>query len=448
MVLIRNATVVHLHPAEVIRDVDIVIDGTKIIDVAAGAGSEVLADVTFDAKGKIVMPGLICSHNHFYSGLARGILAYIPPITDFVSNLTNLWWRLDRAIDEEILRYSGLVCCVEAIKAGCTAVVDHHASPSYIMGSLDVLKKCFERTGLRGVECYETTDRNGEEGMYCGIDENLRFAQLIEGERLSKPEERLVESMIGGHAPFTLSDRGLRALGDVVEKTGRGFHIHVAEDKFDQSYTHRYYRKEILARLDAFGLLTDKSVLVHGLYLTADEVETLNQRDAFLVHNCRSNMNNSVGYNTMLDSVSHVGIGTDGIGSDILQEVKIAYFKSRDVNGTLLPADYLGFMQAGNGILEKAFGGDGTASPRFGRIEKGYKADITIFDYQSPTPLVDENVGGHVIFGMGSRDVDTVIINGNVIMEHRSFSWDVDAVYRDAQPVAKRLWAAMDNDRT
>ena len=234
-------------------------------------------------------------------------------------------------------------------------------------------------------------------------------------------------------------------MGDVVEKTGRGFHIQVAEDKFDQSYTHRYYQKEILARLDEFGLLTDRSVLVHGIYLTADDVETLNQRDAFLVHNCRSNMNNSVGYNAMLDSVSHVGIGTDGIGSDILQEVKFAYFKNRDAKGTLLPEDYLRFMQAGNEILEKAFGGGGTGSPCFGRIEAGYKADITIFDYQWPTPLVDENVGGHVIFGMSGRDVETVIINGNVIMENRSFSWDVDSAYREARPVAKRLWAAMDS---
>lgn len=448
MLLIKNATVVHLYPPEVIPDVDVVINGTEISDVAVGAGSAVKADSTFDAKGKIVMPGLVCAHNHFYSGLARGILAHIPAITDFVSNLSNLsnlWWRLDRAIDEEILHYSGLVCCVEAIKAGCTSVVDHHASPSCIAGSLDILKKCFEQTGLRGVECYEATDRNGEEGMYRGIDENLRFAKLIEEERLSKSQERLVESMIGGHAPFTLSDRGLRGLGDAVEKTGRGFHIHVAEDKFDQSYTHRYYQKEILARLDDFGLLTDRSVLVHGIYLAADDVEILNKRDAFLVHNCRSNMNNSVGYNAMLDSVSHVGIGTDGIGSDIMEEVKFAYFKNRDVKGTLLPADFLRFMQAGNGIVEKAFGGGGTGSSCFGRIEAGYKADIAIFDYQSPTPVVDENVGGHVIFGMGSRDVDTVIINGNVIMENRSFSWDVDSVYREAQPVAKRLWAAMDS---
>ena len=208
MLLIKNATVVHLYPCEVIWDVDIIIDGTEISDVAVGVGSAVRADETFDAKGKIVMPGLVCGHNHFYSGLARGILAHIPPITDFVSNLANLWWRLDRAIDEEILHYSGLICCIEAIKAGCTAVVDHHASPSCITGSLDVLKKCFERTGLRGVECYEATDRNGEEGMYSGIDENLRFARLIEEEKLAKPKERLVESMIGGQAPFTLSDRG------------------------------------------------------------------------------------------------------------------------------------------------------------------------------------------------------------------------------------------------
>jgi cytosine/adenosine deaminase-related metal-dependent hydrolase len=109
------------------------------------------------------MPGIVCAHNHFYSGLARGIMANIKPCPDFISTLKNLWWRLDRALDEESLYYSGLVCSLEAIKSGCTAVIDHHASPNYIAGSLNTLRRGFIEAGLRGITCYETTHRNGGE---------------------------------------------------------------------------------------------------------------------------------------------------------------------------------------------------------------------------------------------------------------------------------------------
>src|SRR5512136_1165793 len=132
MIVLKNATLVHLHPAEVTAGVDIVIDGTEISAVGRGVGAAVKAERTIDLAGRIAMPGLVCSHDHFYSGLSRGIMARIAPSTDFVSTLQNLWWRLDRAIDENILRLSGTVCALEAVKAGCTAVVDHHASPSFI----------------------------------------------------------------------------------------------------------------------------------------------------------------------------------------------------------------------------------------------------------------------------------------------------------------------------
>lgn len=446
MLLLKNATIVHLSPPEVIEHVDVLVEGSEISRVGTGLSVVRSADTVLDVGGLVVMPGLVCSHNHFYSGLARGILAAIPPITDFISNLSGLWWRLDRAIDEEILYHSGMVCCIEAIRAGCTAVIDHHASPSFIDGSLNVLKRCFERVGLRGVVCYETSDRNGEDEMFLGIRENIRFARTIDTENALKGDTGLVEGMIGGHAPFTLPDRGLEALGNAAEKTGRGFHVHVAEDRFDQSYTHRYYQKDIIQRLDQFGLVTEKSVFAHGIYLNQPDIDTLNNRGAALVHNCRSNMNNSVGYHARLQDINTVGIGTDGIGSDVLEELKIAYFKNRDIGGTLSPDDYLGFLQNGNGILERAFGGDRKTenAPRFGRIEPGYQADITILDYRPPTPLVAENVGGHVIFGMSSRDVNTVIVNGNVVMENRRFSWDVDAAFAEAQPAARRLWSTMD----
>jgi putative selenium metabolism protein SsnA len=438
MIALKNATVVHLSPADVTIGVDVLIDGTEIAGVGKGLAAGARAERTIDLGGRVLMPGLVCSHDHFYSGLSRGIIARIAASTDFVSTLANLWWRLDRAIDRDVLQACGTICALEAVKAGCTAVIDHHASPFFIEGSLSTLKECFEKVGLRGVLCYETTDRNGAAGMEQGVRENRSFARSVEEEKKGKGKERLVEAMIGGHAPFTLGDKALGKLGEVARETGRGFHVHVAEDGFDPSYSHWFHGKDALKRLDGFGLVNGKSIIAHGLYLTPEDRDVLNSRDAFLAHNCRSNMNNHVGYNSELPHVKNVALGTDGIGSDMLLEVKFAYFRHRDSGGSLAPGAFTRFLQNGNEILHRSFG------ENFGRVEKGYKADLTVLDYDSPTPLVRENVAGHAVFGMGSRDVHTVIVNGKVVMEGRGFRLDTAAVYAGAREAAQRLWRNMD----
>ncbi len=438
MLALKNATVVHLSPPDVAAGVDVLIEGTEIAAVGKGAADAARAERTIDLDGRLLMPGLVCSHDHFYSGLSRGIIARIAPSTDFVSTLANLWWRLDRAIDRKILRSSATICALEAVKAGCTAVIDHHASPTFIEGSLSLMKECFETVGLRGILCYETTDRNGAQGMEQGVRENRSFAHSVEGERKGRGKQRLVEAMIGGHAPFTLGDDALAKLGEAVRETGRGFHVHVAEDGFDPSYSHRFYGKGVMKRLDGFGLVNEKAIIAHGLYLTAEDRDILNSRDAFLAHNCRSNMNNHVGYNSELPHVKNVALGTDGIGSDMLLEVKFAYFRHRDSGGALGPGAFTRFLQNGNEILRRSFG------ESFGRVEKGYKADLTVLDYDSPTPLARENVAGHVVFGMGSRDVHTVIVNGKIVMEARSFRLETAAIYAEAQKAARELWQRMD----
>jgi putative selenium metabolism protein SsnA len=298
------------------------------------------------------------------------------------------------------------------------------------------LKKGFKKAGLRGIECFETTDRNGLDQMEEGIEENIAFAELVDDEKTAGPY--LVEALIGGHAPFTIPDDGLKALADAVAKTGRGFHIHVAEDAYDAVHSHAVYSKDVLQRLADFGLLNEKGIIVHGVYLSDGDIELLNQHDSFLVHNPRSNMNNGVGYNDKLQAINNLALGTDGIGSNMYEEFKVAYFKHKDVKGPMWPDSYLQFLQNGNRLLERNFG------KKFGRLEKGYTADLVISDYASPTPLVPDNIAGHMAFGMGSADVKTVIVNGAIVFEERQFPFDVQPLYREAQKAAQRLWTAMD----
>lgn len=439
MKVLKNTTAVQFVPEMVTEGVDIAIDGTTIVEVGTNLTEKYPNAEVKNLKGKLVLPGMVCSHNHFYSGLSRGIMAQIKPSPDFISVLKNLWWRLDRALDEETLYYSGLICSLEAIKSGCTAVIDHHASPNYIEGSLDTLKQCFLKAGLRGMTCFETTDRNGGlDEMTRGVEENIRFAQAIDATKDKADEPYLVEAHIGAHAPFTVTDEGLKLLSEAIKSTGRGLHIHAAEDSYDVSHSHHHYGQDLIERLDSFGLINEKTLLAHGLFLSEKDIDILNQRDSFLVHNARSNMNNGVGYNRSITGFKNVALGTDGIGADMFEELKFAYFKHKDAAGALWPDSYLGFLNNGNELLARNF------DAKFGQLAAGYNADLTILDYDSPTPLQAENLAGHFAFGLNSSSVSSVMVEGRFVYEDRSFPFDVAPIYGEARKVASKLWKAMD----
>jgi putative selenium metabolism protein SsnA len=430
MLLLKDARLLQFLPPEVREGMDVLIDGNKVVRVGQNLAPDSADARTIDLAGNLLSPGIVCSHNHFYSALARGILADIKPSTDFVSVLQNLWWRLDRAIDEEILYCSGLVGAIEAVRAGTTAVVDHHASPGFIGGSLKTLKKAFEKVGLRGILCYEVTDRNGGSQMRQGIEENIAFAQSAKG--------GLLEAAIGAHAAFTLGDEALALLSEAVRATGSGIHIHAAEDSYDSAAAHHLYQMDIMQRLESRNLLDGKTICAHGVHLTDSDISKLNEHDCFLVHNARSNMNNGVGYAGKLPAIRNVALGTDGIGSDMLEEMKFAYFKHRDAGGAFWPGNFLAFLHNGTRLLERYFPGS------FQRIEAGSVADLVIYDYRNPTPLVGENIAGHLAFGLSSGSVKTVIINGSIVYEDRRFPFDLDPIYEKANRAAKALWKRMD----
>ncbi|MFI8415140.1 putative aminohydrolase SsnA [Serratia sp. NPDC078593] len=437
MLILKNATVAQLVPELVLENQDIVIEGDVIKAVGCGLAASYPQAQRREMHGKLVMPGLVCAHNHFYSGLSRGIIADIKPSPDFISTLKNLWWRLDRAVDEESLYYSGLICSLEAIRNGCTAVIDHHASPQYIRGSLDTLRRAFLKVGLRGMTCFETTDRNqGIRELQAGIEENIAFAQGINREKGKTPY--LVEAHIGAHAPFTVPDEGLAMLAEACKATGRGLHIHAAEDSYDVSHSHHHYSQDLIERLAKYGLINAKTVVAHGLYLSENDINILNQHDAFLVHNARSNMNNHVGYNHRLERYRNVALGTDGIGCDMWEELRFAFFKHRDAGGPLWPDSFARFLSNGNQLLARNFGA------RFGQVAAGFKADLTICDYDAPTPMVGGNIAGHIAFGLGATSVHSVMVEGKMVYENRQFSFDVAPLYREASEVARRLWQRMD----
>jgi putative selenium metabolism protein SsnA len=481
MILFENVKLLSFNPPSVSENTDLVAYGSgeggalagTIIEIGSGLGPK-YPQAERAGSGGYLSPGLVCSHTHLYSALARGIEVSIAPSKDFAQILKHLWWRLDRAIDMPILAASARSGCADALLAGVTSLVDHHAGPEAIDGSLSVIRSAYEETGIRGILCYETTDRNGSEGARAGVAENIRFAKEIDAARArgndhSRGGRPLVEAAIGGHAGFTVGDKTLESLADAVKATGRGIHIHLAEDKYDAVYSRHRYGLDLVERLDKAGALTPKGIIGHGLWLTPSEIEIMNARDVFLAHNARSNMNNAVGYNALLHTHKNVVLGTDGMGADMLEEFKFAIFRQRESGGPWWPGDFLACLDRGNRLLERYFapapggkdlasaqgqaGGQGLAGARsvdcaqrfsFGVLAPGNPADLVLWDYDPPTPLDAGNIAGHMAFGMSSRSVRSVAVGGSLRIKDRKALFDIEKIQALAQQQARRLWNNME----
>ncbi len=440
--IIKNVRVMQTEPPfEVMEDVDVVISGSLIEAVGKDKAKNYKADKVIDGRGKTLIPGNVCSHHHYYSGLSRGMLISAGPQTDFIQVLKEWWWRLDRGLREESTYYSSLICSLDAISVGTTSCVDHHASPCYIEGSLSTIARGMEEIGVRGSTCFEVTDRNGGmKEVEDGVNENIRFANEVD-ERRKKGENVLCEATIGGHAPFTIPNEGLKLIANAMNKTGRGMHLHVAEASYDSVWSHHFYNQDIADRLDEFGLLRPETLIVHGVHLSEKEIKTINERNCFFAVNPRSNMNNHIGYNHKLPKIDRLVLGTDGCGGNMFEEIKIAFFKHKDDGGPWWPSNYLEALNRGNELVQSVFNNRG----KWGMVAPGYKADLALLDYHAPTPLLAENAAGHFVWGMSSNAVHSVIVDGKLVLDNREFvNLDVYKIYEEASKVAKRVWKTVD----
>lgn len=431
MIVIKNAVVLNPEPSQVIQGTDIVIEEDRILDVGAGKADSVKADRIIDVQGALVFPGMVNAHNHLYLQLSRGWNRPPAQRSDLVSHLQNLWWKLDVNVDEDILRASAQTAALEAIRSGTTTLIDHHSSPHFIEGSLDVIADALEEIGLRGVLSYAVSDRNGREDMLKGIEENTRFLHR-------KNPSPLLEGLVGANALYNLPSEALMQLGQLVQESGSGIHIHVAEDAYDASHCRYLFGKDPMERLDQFGLLNSHSLIVMGVHLTSNDVDILNSRNASLVHCARANMFTQSGYNPYMNHIKTLMLGTDGIDQNMLSEMQTAYLMHRHQLGAMDQDRFAKALYNGNQILERLF------DDNFGRIEKGYKADLVISSYRAPTLISSENMSGHLINGIDTSSVESVMINGKMVLENRRFPLDEEAIYQNARAQSRRLWEIME----
>ena len=451
--IIRNARVVTLDAGNRVLDnaeVEIGDDGAikRVGETLVGGGLRVeetppptthhlppAVDV-LDAGGRLLMPALINCHTHLYSTLARGIALPGRAPKNFPEILRKLWWRLDRALNADDVYYSALVGLVDCAKNGVGTLVDHHSSPNACAGSLDQVERAFREAGLRGVLCYETSDRDGPVAAQAALAENIRFI-----EHTGRSGDGLIAASFGLHASFTLSDRTLRQAVEAEESLGAGFHIHVAEDRSDLDHARRRFAKTVVGRLRDLGVLTDRTLAAHCIHVTAGDVAALAKLGANVVHNPQSNSNNAVGIAKLLELTKAgvlVGLGSDGYSPRMWEEFKTAFHlqKVRTGDPRVGYAEAYAAALLNNRVIAKRLWG-----MEIGRIEAGARADLILVDYYPPTPLDAGNLFGHLLFGIANAPIDTLIVDGRVVLkDKRCVTVDEAAVAERATRQAKALW--------
>lgn len=441
--LITNARLITWgEPNQILEDHALYISDGKIVDI--DRSSELIQryprEDFLDARGQFVLPGNINAHGHYYSAFAVGMA--VPGDAPFTlpTILEKLWWPFDKALGEEEIRYSALVGAIDAIKHGTTTLFDHHSSPNFIEGVLDVISDTMDESGLRSVLCFEVTDRDGPERAQAGIAENARFVRRCKQGQVS---EGRTAASFGIHAPMTVSEETLAACREAVPQ-GTGFHLHVAEHEYDQIQSLGVAGTRSVDRLQKHGILGEKSILAHAIHLDAREINLIAESNSWVSHQPRNNQNAADGIaevESLLRAGVRVCLGNDGLSNTMWREAEAAYslqkIKHRDARR--LPGNQLLQMAVyNNAALASTYFPEG----RLGVLETGAYADLIFVDYKPATPLTVENLSGHFVFGLNESMITTTIVNGQVLMKDRKLTTlDEDEIKAKSRELVPDFWA-------
>ena len=435
--MIKNGLVVTMDKdRRIIADGSVAVDDGRIVSVKRGRAAVGKPEEIIDARGKIVMPGLICSHTHLYGMLLRGAPLKVEPPTDFAQILQRVWWPMDEAMTKEDAYASALISCLEFIKTGTTLFADTFSGPNAISGVLDRTAAAVEQSGMRGILAYEATERRTHAEGAKGTKENERFIRKVKKERMHR-----VHGMFSIHASFTVSDELLRYVRELASHHKVPVTIHTSEGSADVYHNYELFGKRTVERLNDVGLLAPDVVLAHCVHVNDDELAIIKKTGAKVAHNPMSNMLNAVGVAPVVKMLSMgipVGLGNDGYIFDGFENIRAAFLLHkvalRDPR-TISPMEVLEMATIKGAEL---YG----LQNELGSIEPGKLADVIIINPTlAPTPVRSESVVGHIVNTVDGDDVETVIVGGSILMRDRKvLTMDEDEVIKVARKSAEKLW--------
>jgi len=435
--LIKNGLVVTMDKdRRIIADGSVAVDEGRIVSVKRGLAGKGKPEEVIDARGKIVMPGLVCSHTHLYGMLLRGAPLKIDPPSDFSQILQRVWWPMDEAMTKEDAYASALISCLEFIKTGTTLFADTFSGPNAISGVLDRISAAVEQSGMRGIISFEATERHTHAEGSKGTKENERFILKVKRERMHR-----VQGMFSIHASFTVSDELFRYVRELASRYKVPLTIHTSEGLCDLYHNYERFGKRTIERLRDAELLGPDVVLAHCVHVNDDELTIIKKTGAKVAHNPMSNMLNAVGVAPVVKMLSMgipVGLGNDGYIFDGFENIRAAFLLHKLAHGdprSITPMEALEMATIRGAELY-------CLENELGSIEPGKLADIIIVDpRRAPTPLYPESVIGHIINTVSGNDVETVIVGGNILMrERKMLSMEEEEVIKLSRKSAEKLW--------
>lgn len=417
--------------AVLVRDGRIVVVG----DVASIRSRLRDEEEFYDVGGRLILPGFFNPHHHLYSFFAVG-LAPLGATPDFAAILERLWWPLDDVLDAPTLRLSALLGLCDALRHGVTTVFDHSASMSCVRGSLDILADAFRSLGMKGLVCYEMSDRvdarspygrgaahAGDPGVREHAEENLDFWRRHR-------DDPLVRGAFGLHANFTLSEETLAWVRQ-VKPEDMPIHIHCGEDEMDLRFCRDLGYAGPVDRLRRFGLLDARSLLAHLVHVSDVDLAHLECNQPVVIWNPESNANNGVGrFNRK--RLSRYVLGTDGMSCDMIQTLRSACLLG---DGSREDFRELGriFFAESRDVLRRFF-------PDAGGLEPGRRADLTVPEYLPLTPVTEANLPGHLIYGAKNGRAFLTVGDGRILFRNgRVTLLDEDALLPEAMAAARAL---------
>ena len=418
-ILLKNGTYIHPETLEFTTSDILVHDGPVGKIEFINQIPEKNQNQVIDCSGKYITQSFVCGHHHVYSALARGTGTPKKNPENFNEILEYVWWTLDKCLDAKMIEASALYTAMASLKNGVTFIIDHHASPNAINGSLEIIAKAFEKVGASHLLCYEISDRDGMDKAEDGLNETSEYLKNQQG-------------LVGLHASFTVSDATLKKSVALAKQFNTGIHIHVAEAESDQQHCIKNYGKRVIERLQDFGALdSGKTILGHCLHLSNDEKKIISNSPAWVVQNTESNLNNKVGYFNAAGLGENIMMGTDGMHSDMLRSAKAAFFVGQNFDTIGYDSVYQRFRNADKYLNSNGFTGHGPNN-------------LVVLDYDTPTPFNTDNFYGHFVFGLESKHVQHVISQGKLVVENRKIlTVDEEKILADARLQAGRLWAKM-----
>lgn len=365
------------------------------------------------AKQTLIGPGLVNAHTHIYSGLAPlGMPMPKKPPQNFVQILEQIWWKLDRALDKDSLRASARLYVANSLLSGTTTLIDHHESPNFIKGSLDILADVCQELGIRALLCYGATDRNfGQKEGQDGLEECRRFIQ--------SNKRSLVQGLIGLHASFTVSDETILKAGELCRELNTVLHIHLAEDQADVLDARKRGYPGPLERLRDLDALPKGSILAHCVHLDDEQVELAQKLGCWIVQNPRSNKGNNVGYPKALGHSDKVALGTDGFPADMCAERYFLFELAKENNEDMQVVERR--TTAAWSLIKQHFGCN------FAPVSEGTPADIGALEWSNDT------VKAHNLCVAGKP----------VVKDGQLLTADINAINNEAKEQAKKLWQKM-----